>query len=244
MIWGRCPMTSGSDLHAGYDSAKTREELVGRGMTRDIARKGDKARIFAALTDTEGVVAWSRRGLSTPVAGRAVPALSTGLPAVPAAFSSPGGADQSCALAADQHVPGPGLGVVRCPDELVPALEDDLRRDPRSACGLPAVLAAAGAVALGVAVSYMTRAAAALAAGAGTLPLLVPGLRLRGVYRWWTAAKAARSACRFCAVWRLLPPIAAAICAQVAPLSRAASISASSPRSSSAPRWRTPARSS
>ena len=34
-------------------------------------------RIFAALTDTEGVVAWSRRGLSTPVAGRAVPALST-----------------------------------------------------------------------------------------------------------------------------------------------------------------------
>ena len=64
-------------LHAGYDSAKTREELVGRGMTRDIARKGDKARIFAALTDTEGVVAWSRRGLSTPVAGRAVPALST-----------------------------------------------------------------------------------------------------------------------------------------------------------------------
>lgn len=34
-------------LDAGYDSAKTREEPAGRGMTWDIAHKGDKAPIQA-----------------------------------------------------------------------------------------------------------------------------------------------------------------------------------------------------
>ena len=36
-------------LNAGYDSQKTRDELDGRGMTGDIARKGDKAPIQAGL---------------------------------------------------------------------------------------------------------------------------------------------------------------------------------------------------
>jgi len=34
-------------LDAGYDSLKTRDKLAGRGMTGDIARKGDKAPIQA-----------------------------------------------------------------------------------------------------------------------------------------------------------------------------------------------------
>jgi hypothetical protein len=34
-------------LDAGYDSQKTRDELAGRGMTGDIAHKGDKAPIQA-----------------------------------------------------------------------------------------------------------------------------------------------------------------------------------------------------
>ena len=34
-------------LDAGYDSQKTRDELAGRGMTGEIARKGDKAPIQA-----------------------------------------------------------------------------------------------------------------------------------------------------------------------------------------------------
>jgi IS5 family transposase len=34
-------------LDAGYDSQKTRDELAARGMTGDIAHKGDKAPIQA-----------------------------------------------------------------------------------------------------------------------------------------------------------------------------------------------------
>ena len=34
-------------LDAGYDSQKSRDELTGRGLTGDIARKGDKAPIQA-----------------------------------------------------------------------------------------------------------------------------------------------------------------------------------------------------
>ena len=34
-------------LDAGYDSQKTRDELAGRGMTGEIAHKGDKAPIQA-----------------------------------------------------------------------------------------------------------------------------------------------------------------------------------------------------
>jgi len=63
------------------------------------------------------------------------------LPGVPAAFSAPGGADQPGALAADQHVPGSGVGVAGCLDEVILAVADDpggdfgVRRVPDAGAG-------------------------------------------------------------------------------------------------------------
>ena len=47
MTSARCPTTSTVHLDAGYDSHKTRDELAGRGMTGQIAHKGEKAPIQA-----------------------------------------------------------------------------------------------------------------------------------------------------------------------------------------------------
>ena len=47
MTPGRCPVRSPSISTPGYDSQKTRDELAGRGLTGEIARKGDKAPIQA-----------------------------------------------------------------------------------------------------------------------------------------------------------------------------------------------------
>src|SRR5271166_5184409 len=54
-----------------------------------------------------------------------------GFPSGPASLTPPGGTDQADARAGDHDVPGAGLAVLWCPDELVDAFSDDLVADRR-----------------------------------------------------------------------------------------------------------------